>query len=513
MEALTSEPQLDRLARAGVRNVAAAVVSATAGVVVVLVVTNGFPRDVSGTLFASTALFLLLLAVCELGTDAGLARWVPRYLVAGRPAAVRRTARVAAVPVAVLSSLVGLAVFASAPSIARLLGDGSAVEDLTRSLRVLAACLPIAALYDTALAATRAHGTIDPTVVCERLGRSTAQIAAVIAVQLVGGGVVALVAAWALPYAAALVVAALWLRRVRAGLPEDEHDPTPTADVSGAFWRFTSPRAVGQVLQVALQRVDIVLVASLLGVTEAAVYAAATRLLVFGQIGTLAIQQVLQPQLSALLARDDVDGAREVLRSATAWTMAMSWPIYLTFAVAAPVVLDALGDGYGDGEATVIVLSLAMLLATAAGPVDVVLLMSGRSGASTMNSAVALGVDVVGVLVLTPPFGITGAAIAWAAAIVVRNGLAFVQVRRALGLSAVSPATVTVAFVVAVPFLAVAPLVRWGVADGRDVAAGLVVVALAAAAAGLWRTRERTGLSALSDLLPRRRRAAAAQDR
>jgi O-antigen/teichoic acid export membrane protein len=509
LEALTADPPVDRFARAGARNVAGAVVSATAGVVIVLVVTNGFPREVSGTLFASTALFLLLLALCELGTDAGLARWVPTYLVAGRVAAARRTTVVATVPVAAVSAAVGVVLFVFAEPVARMLDDGPAVDDVARVLRVLAVCLPVAAVYDTALAATRAHGTITPTVLCERLGRSTGQILAVVAVQLAGGGVVALAAAWALPYVVSFVVAGLWLRAIRGGAAGD--DPLPTTDVRNAFWRFTTPRAVGQVLQAALQRVDIVLVTALLGVVDGAVYTAATRFVVFGQIGTLAVQQVLQPQLSEVLASEDRDAARRLLRTATAWIMAMAWPIYLSFAIAAPVALQAFGDGYGGGSSTVVILSLAMLVATAVGPVDVVLLMSGRSGTSTLNAGLALAVDVVGVLLLTGPFDITGAAIAWAAAILVRNGLAFAQIRRHLGLTTVGRSTVTVALVVGVPFAAVAPLVRWGIDAGHDVAAALVVVAAAVAAAGLWRTRGRTGLPSLSALVPARRTRSAAR--
>ena len=502
MEALTADPPVDRFARAGARNVAAAVVSATAGVVVVLVVTNGFPRAVSGTLFASTALFLLLLALCELGTDAGLARWVPTYLVTGRVAAARRATVVATVPVAAASAAVGAALFVFAEPVGRLLADGPAV-DVVGVLRVLAVCLPIAAVYDTALAATRAHGTIAPTVVCERLGRSSGQILAVVAVQLAGGGVVALAAAWAFPYVAALAVAALWLRAVRGSADGD--DPEPTTDVRGAFWRFTTPRAVGQVLQAALQRVDIVLVTALLGVVDGAVYTAATRFVVLGQIGTLAVQQVLQPQLSEVLAGGDREGAQRLLRTSTAWIMAMAWPIYLSFAIAAPLALRAFGDGYGGGGATVVILCVAMLVATAVGPVDVVLLMSGRSGTSTLNGGLALVVDVVGVLLLTGPLGVSGAAVAWAAAILVRNGLAFFQVRRSLGLTTVGTSTLTVALVVAVPFAIAAPFVRWGVDAGNDVAVVLVPLAAAAAAAGLWRTRERTGLPSLSTLLPARR--------
>src|SRR5690606_15198992 len=138
-----------------------------------------------------------------------------------------------------------------------------------------------------------------------------------------------------------------------------------------------------------------------------------------GQVGTLAVQQVLQPQLSELLARDDLDGAGRAFQTATAWIMALAWPAYLTFAVIAPVAIGVFGDGHGEGATTVALLSLTMLVATAAGPVDSLLLMSGRSGASLANNVAALVLNVVLNLALIPSLGITGAALAWSAAILV----------------------------------------------------------------------------------------------
>jgi O-antigen/teichoic acid export membrane protein len=527
------DTHVDRMARAGSRNLAAAAVSGGANVVLVVLVTNAFDRDVSGTLFASTALFLLLVSVCALGTDVGLARWIPRYLVAGRTPAASHTLRVAGVPVGVLSVVVGAALALLAPEIAPLVAEGGREEDLVAALRLLGACLPVTALYETTLAATRAYGTIAPTVVVERLGRAVVQVLAVATVGLLGGSAVALVAAWAAPYVVGLAVAGVWLVTVRrsppitpasspaidaapaaedaapAGDPVDRADPSGVGDVGdvrSSFWRFTAPRSIGQITQVALQRLDIVLVAGLLGLTEAAVYTAATRFLVFGQVGTLAVQQVLQPQLSELLAREDLAGTTRTFQTATAWIMALTWPAYLSFAAIAPVALEVFGDGYGGGATTVAILSLTMLLATAAGPVDSLLLMSGRSGLSLANNVAALAVNVVLNLVLIPHLGITGAAVAWAVALFVRNALPFVQVQWDLGISAVGPATRTVALVTAVPLAVTGPIARLGIESGRPAAAAFVVLGLLGAAAGLWRTREITGVGSLLGVLGRSHR-------
>ena len=67
------------------------------------------------------------------------------------------------------------------------------------------------------------------------------------------------------------------------------------------------------------------------------------------------------------------------------------------------------------------ILCLAMLVASACGLVEVVLLMVGRSWLSTANVLPALVVNMVLNLILGPKFGMNGAAVAWMAAIFVTN--------------------------------------------------------------------------------------------
>ena len=74
-------------------------------------------------------------------------------------------------------------------------------------------------------------------------------------------------------------------------------------------------------------------------------------------------------------------------------------------AVFAPVLVQVFGDGFGGGAIVLTILSLAMLASMACGPVDVVLLMGGRSWWSAGNTMVALTLNVVLNLILIPRTG------------------------------------------------------------------------------------------------------------
>ena len=107
----------------------------------------------------------------------------------------------------------------------------------------------------------------------------------------------------------------------------------------------------------------------------------------------------------------------------------MAWPFYLVMLVFAPTVLELLfGSGFAQGASALRILSATMLVATACGPIDVVLLMSGRSMLSLANLVIALILNIGLNLLLVPRIGISGAAIAWLAAILSTNLLPLAEV-------------------------------------------------------------------------------------
>lgn len=494
---MTAEPHLTRLARGGALNLVGAASAGLMGLALVFAVAHAYPQQVAGAFFATTSLFVILNAVAGLGSDAGLLRWLPRRLAHDDHGAARRTVPIALVPVVVVACLAGLVLAVAAPALAGAIGGGQ----ITPMLRVLAIFLPVAAAHDAVLAATRGHGTMRPTVAIEKIFRQVTQVAGVLVASLVTTSPVVLALAWALPYLAGLVVAVLWYRRIASRLGRG---PADTRALAREFWAYTTPRAVAQICQTALQRADIVLIAALASPREAAIYTAATRFMVIGQLGTQAVQQAMQPAVSRLLALEDREGTARVFSGCTTWTVALTWPVHLSVAVAAPIYLSSFGHGYaGTGQYATVILALAMLLATGTGPVDVMLLMAGRSGLSLINNGAALVVDLALNAVLIPWLGVTGAAIAWAAALATRNILPLVQVKRLFGMTPTG-AGLGLAAVSAFACFGALPLVTRLTFGTTATLAGLVLGACCYAGL-LWAGRSRLALTAFAALLPGRR--------
>jgi O-antigen/teichoic acid export membrane protein len=136
-------------------------------------------------------------------------------------------------------------------------------------------------------------------------------------------------------------------------------------------------------------------------------------------------------------------------------------------------------------------LSAAMLIATACGSVDAVLLMSGRSLLSLGNAVLTLAVNVGLDLLLIPRLGILGAATGWAISIALRNLLALVQINKLMHMWAFSRYSAAVA-IASLACFAVAPgLLSWKDAANGALIASLLLGAIAYIA---WAYRLRASL-------------------
>lgn len=316
-------------------------------------------------------------------------------------------------------------------------------NSVAQNLRLMAFIVPLAAIVNLAVGGTQGLGTMKVFSIVDQMMLPMMQLVLVAVALLAGSGSLT-PTSWALAYVPGAVVAWLWWRRLVSQVDSPRHAVAPGSAVP--FWKFTAPRALASVSQVAMQRLDIVLVGALGSLAAAAVYAAATRFLVLGQMAGRSISLSIQPLLGSALARSDLSEARRLYQTCTAWLIMGTWPFYLSLMNFAPFALTIFGEGYEVGSPALVLLCAVMLYGTACGTVDIVLNMAGRSLWNLMNVLISLTVFVGLDLWLIPRMGFMGAAIGWASAIVVANTLPLLQVLRRPGIHPFGrPALVTMA--------------------------------------------------------------------
>jgi O-antigen/teichoic acid export membrane protein len=488
---------LRKAARGGAANLIGVVVTSVLNLGLVIVVTRELDKNAAGAVFAVTSAFLLVETVVRFGTDAGVVHFVAKSQVADR-SAVPQVIAASFIPIVPAMLLGGIALAFITPVVVHSLGANSGISHVDLVSLLLALTVPIGATYDFMTAATRGLGASKPTVVVERTLRPILQGIGVTTLAVTTGSAAAVSIAWVAPYAVTVVLMAGWLRSIlrKQGVSMRSVDWRPRI---GEVWRWTLPRSLTGMLQILLQRLDIIIVGAILGGPAAAVYTGATRFVVVGQLGNQAISYVFQPQLAGLVSAGKIKEARELYRVSTAWIVGLNAPLYLAVCTTSPLLVKLLGHRYHAGLSAMVIITAFSLVGTCCGLVDFVIITMGRTSWNLINTAIALGVNLAIDLIFIPDHGIEAAAIGWGAAIMINNFLPLAQVRRAFQFSPVSRLWVTMLVVTGVLFGALpgATLAAFGASLPAMVAA--LAVATGIYLVVLWQLRESL---ALSQLLP-----------
>jgi O-antigen/teichoic acid export membrane protein len=527
-----------QIARGSALTGAGAVVAAVGGVALTVVVTRNFVPDLAGTFFASTAFFLIVSSLAQLGTDVGLVRFVSAHSATGQQHRLGETLRIALLPVLVTSTLWAVGMWFLSPAIATWIGNDQVHDDTVAMLHALTPFLPVAAVYGGLVATTRGRGSMKYTVIVDSTLRTIGQPVLILLSVWAGFDAPGAAIAWVLPYPMGVVICSVVLvRQARrmgrrrdvqpetaeviepADEPADEavrevinDAPAEFEDVHGRalarqFWSFTAARAVASGVVMIWRRFDVLMVAWLASPADAAVYTAATRFLVVGQLGIQAVQMTVSPQFGRLFARRDLDGARAVYKTATMWTMTFAWPLYIITGAAVGLVIPIFGADYTSGAKVTIILSASMLVATACGGVDAVLLMSGRSWLSLGNAVITLAVNVGLDLLLVPKYGILGAAIAHSVSLALRNLLALYQINRLMRMWAFTNQSLRIALM-SVGCFGVAPAILHLTSAPEATVVAAIAAGMVAYGVWAWRSRANLELDTFVTGLRRRTRAA-----
>ncbi len=403
-----------------------AVVTTVANFVIAILVSSS-SNALAGVFFTATAVATILGNSASLGTMTGLVYFLPQAIKGDAPNP-RALVMLALQPVVVLSVALGFALLSIAGPFSRLVSDDSA-GDLASMLRVFGVVVPAWAITQALLGATRGLGTMGPTVGVGQLLRPGGQIVLMGLLFWLGDPTATAIAiAWGIPVIAGLVVAIVSVGRLGGW---QHHGPALVH--RREFWDYTRFRALSTTMQIALERIDVIVISALLGSGPAGVYGSLSRYISAGNFLIFSVAQAMSAHLRRAISNENMKRAQQLLQRTTGWVVALAWPYFIAVALKAEPLAELINPRFGDDANILPILAIGMMLSAFAGPIDLMLLMLGRSKASLLGITLAIITDLVLLALLAPPFGLVGAAIAWAAGVAVQNIVATILVYRDTG--------------------------------------------------------------------------------
>lgn len=474
-------------------------------------------RTFGGGAAGATALGVVTLATqfavvaaggTRFGMDMAAVREVAIEIGRGHGGRIRTVVDHAVAVAAVGSLVVAVPVFLAAPWLGERFGaDG----DVGAALRWGAVALPFASVTLVSLGASRGLKIMRHTLAVQWVGQPLLWIVLMVALWTVERSVSAAVAAYALSWAIAAVLARVLWHRASRGYGREPAAPGETV----RLLRYGAPRAPAALLSQALFWVDYFVAAAFvargaIGAAELGVYSSSVRIALAMVLFLTAVSYVFSPFVADLHHRGERERLDALFKSLTRWTVAGTIPVLLVMLVAPEPLLRIFGGReFTGGVDALRILLVGQTVNVAVGAAGFVLIMAGRTGWDLVVYVLSFALDLTLALVLVPRFGIEGAALAQTVTVAASNVLRLSLVRRFVGIQPYDRSYVRL--VPATACAAVAMVVVHGALAGAAWSVDLVATGLAGLVAyvpplllwGLPPGERATALAALRRLLGR----------
>lgn len=193
---------------------------------------------------------------------------------------------------------------------------------------------------------------------------------------------------------------------------------------------FATLNFLTTIIDTVLDSIDTILLAAF-GITAVAIgqYGAALRLSNFIAMPLISLNNIFAPTIAELHSKGEMKKLESMFKIMTKWSISFSLPIFLIMVLFSPYLLAIPGAVFAPAWPLLVAFSLGALINAGTGAVGYMLLMTGYQRLSFLNSLVAVTVNIVLGILLTPRYGAMGTAISTGLAICALNFMRMLQVR------------------------------------------------------------------------------------
>jgi O-antigen/teichoic acid export membrane protein len=216
-------------------------------------------------------------------------------------------------------------------------------------------------------------------------------------------------------------------------LPNKVRQATPQYDRPGWFAASLPIIFVGMI-QIVNNRMSILMLGSIKGAEAVGVFAVVTRGAELLTFMLNAVNINLGPVIASLYAKNDMVQLQRVVTRSARLIFLITLPGTAFFLLGGHWFLLLFGANFTQGQTALTILSLGQLMNTMAGSVALLLMMSGHERDVAVGVGIGLLLNILLNLLLIPPLGINGAALAQTVSLVTWNVVLIVRVYQRLGI-------------------------------------------------------------------------------
>jgi O-antigen/teichoic acid export membrane protein len=208
------------------------------------------------------------------------------------------------------------------------------------------------------------------------------------------------------------------------------HRAEPGAYELRRWFGFAAPNFLTSIVDTTMESIDTLLLAFFaISNVGLGLYATAIKISSFVAMPLASFNAMFAPTIAELHSQGEHQKLAAMFQIVTKWSITFSLPIFWIVTLFAVPLLSISGPQFISAWPLVVAFATGSLINVATGPVGYILLMTGHTKTSFLNSLTAIIVNVAVGVILTPRYGVMGVAIATGMAVAVVNLMKLLQVR------------------------------------------------------------------------------------
>ncbi len=387
-----------------------------------IVIQRGFGAAAFGLYTLGMSVVSLITAIFNLGLDDAMVRYVAIYK-AKRKAASLRGLIIFCTALAGISGVLGaLFMVFTAPYLAAVKRS----PELTPILILISPMVPFLCMQTIWISGLQGLKEFKGRVLTQRVFLPVSLIFLLLAALIFFHSLQAIVIATVIyGLIGALISLYMFFHRI-AGLLK----PGPVSYELRDWFGFAAPNFLTSVIDTVLQSIDTLLLA-FFAISNVAIgqYAAAIKISSNILIPQYSFNAMFAPMIAELHSQGEHQKLAALFHIVTKWSITFSLPIFWIATLFSVSLLSISGPQFVAAWPLLIAFSIGTLINVGTGSVGYILLMTGHTRISFLNSLTAVLVDIAVGVALTPRYGAMGVAIATGTAVSVVNLMRLLQVR------------------------------------------------------------------------------------
>jgi O-antigen/teichoic acid export membrane protein len=383
-------------------------------------------RHVGALSFGVYALGLTIINLAQIVAIAGLNYGVLRFVSAHYSANEGEKVKgfiISALKLVLIGSLcIGVFLFIGADILAEKVFSKN---ELGLIIKWFSLSLPFLAVIEISVFSIQGIQALRYKVYVKAIFQQLLQLGIVIVMFLVGLKVLGAVYAYLISALLASLLGFYYLRKL---FPDIAKRAMKADSQYTSLLRFSIPVLGMNILGFGMMWTDTLMVGYFMTSRDVGVYNAAAKTAFLLHIVLFSFSAIFMPMISDLSNRGDLEKLKSLLGTVTKWIFALSFPMFLLMAILSKHIMAIFGSEFIVALPCFLILALAQLISSSAGPLGNVLIMSGKQDIVFLDTAISCSLNVILNYILIGKYGIVGAAIATGLSIAFLNCAYLVEV-------------------------------------------------------------------------------------